>query len=1627
MMKTILKRSLEKNKLKFWKKNSSRYIIKYKNANRKDPTKLESVAKTAFEKGKSDNEQKEEARLERFKELDEEKVTELKGKKSGNVTDKQKRSLTPDVEIMVLTAQAEEFDVIELSEGIKPEAFVEQVENEMGDIIEYMQPDYFMELSDTKDSNIIDLELGSTQEIIDDESTPEPENDEEAITPEPENDEKVVTAGPTAIEEQNDEENLKNIEQNQSKIDLDGRLHDIDVDLHLAWEISRGEGITVALIDTGIDVNHQDLTGHMTDGWDFVNETSEVYNFDLGLEQAHGTHLAGIIAKTAPDAQIIPLKVFENGRAYTSDIIRAIEYAKQNGATIVNCSFGSTDNNQALREAMEKSELFFVCAAGNSRTNLDETEVYPAAFNIKNTISVAALNQDLGMSYFSNYGTNNVDISAWGRDIYSCFPNNEYGTMSGTSMSAAYVTGAAALIMVTDYQKNLKETLKNASDRLSCLDGKVCSNNKLNFYGAVSGKINNGVIEINSQDDYDVNGYERTTEENWELFSSLDNVQAVAGGYHTLVLKSDGSVWAWGDNKYGQLGDGTNNDSNVPIKVVGLPENIITVSAGLYNTMALTEGGQVYCWGFNHWGQLGNGNRADKTVPSLTTFDGGYPFYAKEISMGYDYSVAISTLDVLTTWGRNWNHQLGSRRNITGEDTRDCVDYPEYAYVRGNWQAEKVSAGCNHTIGLTLNGALITWGNNSYGELGVSGGNIINENSNLMTEYEPFKDISAGNFFTLALSKDGTIFAWGENSHGQLGNNSINNKDEPVIIDNIINIKSISAGQKHVVALAEDGDLYVWGSNRDGELGDGTNEDRHLPYKLTGGENQVRNENEKISASENHVIIINSNGTVSSSGDNTYGQLGDETNRNNKGFVTVKRLSNIIEVAAGENYSLALDSDGYVHSWGNNSLGTLGTGNTNDSNIPIKIKNLSNIVKISAGQNHVLALDSNGVIYSWGNGRYGQLGNMNTSSLSPQKVVDHLDVIDISAGYTHNLAVRSNGDVWAWGKNDYGKIGVEGASTGVNPLPKRTLIKGVVSVSAGENHSIARQPNGEVYAWGANTFGQLGVTAIDESSIVRKVHLTNIAKIITMKNHNIAIDKDGYAYSWGANLSGQLGRKTDEVNGTIPAIINSTKFQQIAVGSIVTYAIDDEQNLYKWGAIYNTEPTNYFENVPFQNKIIDISARRNSVVAVDKKGDVYTWGDGSYWDLGHNSDKNEYHPRKVEGISNVKKVAKSKHSTYALDKDGQVWGWGKNTFEGSDKIKTPRKATKGTGIIDISATETDCIALKTDGTVWSSSGGNKIDGVTNVSQIVCGNDFTVALSGNTIYTWGGNEFGQLGDGTNENRDTPQAISGSYTKVYTNSNHVLAIGTDGRLYSWGRNSINQLGLNDSGKINRNTPTVIPIFNKKVIAAGTGNSTSMATLEDGTVWTWGEGRSYQFGNGMSQTSWLPIINNNIQDLRILSGGNDFMVAVDKSGTLYTAGANNFGQRGLMSYEPVLVDMSPDEIEDDNKVIESVEIVAGEMYVISISANNISNFNDKEFVFEYDTSQFELIDAVGHTYGKDTIPGQASSSDITITECVDGNISFTKNAIMLFGNTYSGFINSIKLKAKVAGDAEISLSIN
>ena len=307
----------------------------------------------------------------------------------------------------------------------------------------------------------------------------------------------------------------------------------VGIDAVNAYQESEGDGVVVAVMDSGIDITHEDLkaniwtnqaeipdngidddgNGYVDDvqGWNFAGNNNAVHNPDNASDEWHGTHVAGIIAAekgnqkgiagVAPKSKIMPLQVFKNGTAYTSDIISAIQYAQQNGAQVVNCSWGTTSENIALKEAIEESGLLFVAAAGNSNKDIDVNPVYPGSLTADNIISVASINKTGNLSRFSNYGQNSVDVAAPGEEIISTTPGNNYGESGGTSLAAAFVTGEVALILSKYPNASLREIRTRiiaSSDKLSSLTGKVSGSGKINCDSALANPIipNDNIIQI---------------------------------------------------------------------------------------------------------------------------------------------------------------------------------------------------------------------------------------------------------------------------------------------------------------------------------------------------------------------------------------------------------------------------------------------------------------------------------------------------------------------------------------------------------------------------------------------------------------------------------------------------------------------------------------------------------------------------------------------------------------------------------------------------------------------------------------------------------------------------------------------------------------------------------------------------------------------------------------------------------------------------------------------------------------------------------------------------------------------------------------------------------------------------
>lgn len=276
-----------------------------------------------------------------------------------------------------------------------------------------------------------------------------------------------------------------------------GGTANADINAPEAWSYTTGSSsVIVAVIDTGVDAGHGDLTANTLSGYNFITSTAGQTD-----DNGHGTHCAGTIGAVgnngigvtgvAWNVKILPLKFLDaSGSGYTSNAVKAINYAKTNGAHIISNSWGGTSYSQALKDAIDASNALFVCAAGNSGQNTDSTPHYPSAYNSPNIISVAATDHRDALASFSNYGQNTVHVGAPGVSIYSTYPSSKgnYATLSGTSMATPHVAGMAALIKSANPGMNtadLKSVILSSVDTKSSLSGKCLTGGRINAEKAV--------------------------------------------------------------------------------------------------------------------------------------------------------------------------------------------------------------------------------------------------------------------------------------------------------------------------------------------------------------------------------------------------------------------------------------------------------------------------------------------------------------------------------------------------------------------------------------------------------------------------------------------------------------------------------------------------------------------------------------------------------------------------------------------------------------------------------------------------------------------------------------------------------------------------------------------------------------------------------------------------------------------------------------------------------------------------------------------------------------------------------------------------------------------------------------
>ncbi|WP_445339747.1 RCC1 domain-containing protein [Bifidobacterium sp. ESL0825] len=376
--------------------------------------------------------------------------------------------------------------------------------------------------------------------------------------------------------------------------------------------------------------------------------------------------------------------------------------------------------------------------------------------------------------------------------------------------------------------------------------------------------------------------------------------------YHSLAVGSDGNAYAWGINVNGQLGDGTTTTRTMPVKVskpAGTPADFtyVQVSAGQYHSLAVGSDGNAYAWGDNSYGRLGDGTTDPRPTPVKVSKPAGAPagFAYVQVSAGCFHSLALGSDGNAYAWGNNQYGQLGNGTTTTQTITPVKVDKP--ADTPTDFTYLQVSAGDLHSLALGSDGNAYAWGSDANGQLG-DGTTTITDTSMQTSPVKVGKpagtptdftylQVSAGNEYSLALGSDGNAYAWGYNKYGYLGDGTTTTRPTPVKVGKPAGTPAdftflqVNAEYYHSLALGSDGNAYAWGWNMYGRLGDGTQTERHTPVKVGKPAGTPTDFTYlQVSAGCVHSLALGSDGNAYAWGNNGFSQL---SNPDVKGYSVV--------------------------------------------------------------------------------------------------------------------------------------------------------------------------------------------------------------------------------------------------------------------------------------------------------------------------------------------------------------------------------------------------------------------------------------------------------------------------------------------------------------------------------------------------------------------------------------------------------------------------------------------------------------------------------------------------------------------------------------------------------------------
>ena len=924
-------------------------------------------------------------------------------------------------------------------------------------------------------------------------------------------------------------------------------------------------------------------------------------------------------------------------------------------------------------------------------------------------------------------------------------------------------------------------------------------------------------------------------------------------GQSMYAIKSNGSVWAWGNNSYYKLGNGSNKDESTPVRVGA---SYLTMSQYLYSLKV-------------------NGGSVTIPAPSVDSFNvfnsnNGGKTDAKLLWQTYDGNNNIITVNP-----------------DTGEIT-------------------PVGVGTTYVIVSIANDPLTT---------GLVKVEVRPSDLTVGKTSVAYPQVAAGTDFTVALKADGTVWTWGQNTYGQLGNGVSNGTVVyPEKIDSLSDIIKIAAAGQTAVALKTDGTVWTWGRNDNGQLGNGTTVSSNVPVQVLKGEQNQGNADKTylenivaidaggLNDEKIFVVALDSNGNVYGFGSNEYRQL-KIANDASYNTPVVSPAVNAVDVAAGRGATVyTLTSNGLVYALGKNYAYEYGTGGTSGS-VYTLVPLDNRAMAIGAGNQNGIAvtysLDASSKpstkTYAWGNNAYYAISPNNTSTLRTPTEMLGRDNTAIIGGGDSIYTIDKDSQLKISGLGDHGQLanGSEDNSTSMVPYSEfakndGTTATDAIGASSSRNgaHSLYIDSNGSVWSVGDNTSSQLALQnagdkinvaqmigaeptiLVKEREILAKIDKQqNIGNIIDIKgSFNLFSSADAAAtYSqefdvWDSNVA------TVDSNGIVTGKTVGQTYVQIKIKDSADNVIN---TLYVLVSV-----------VPDKDEYVTypmVEAGQTFTVALKANGTVWSWGNNASGQLGLGyTGGMETEPRKV--MSNIKKIAVGDNFVMALDFDGHLWTWGVNNYgqlgQGlvtSVKLNTPQMiqsfVNNGLLVTDISV------------------GGSGVD------------EFALAITDTMdVYGWGKNYNGQIKSG-----------SAGYilSPIYTGVSRAIAIAggrnatsyslaESGRVYAWGYNGSIEHG---TSKLSTSVVAKSQVsIDDKVVAIAAGYGSGFAITENKETYVWGKGVDSQLG--VVNSDGLPRKNNNIDNVIRISGARATFAIKENGKELLATGKNDYGMLGVGS---------------------------------------------------------------------------------------------------------------------------------